>query len=179
MRKKQRSSIIFRVALILFCLVLFSSHLSSGILAKYKIEGTGSNTAKVAQPDITVASAQSAPTIAADGSATYTFTVTNSGETAVSYSLLVSFETGTLSSDDVDLAFSNVKLDGVSGTYDSSSYAFVFADLGALEPDADPASHTLTFDTNDFVITDSSITNSNNSYKTIKVLITAKAVQID
>lgn len=178
MRKKHHSNVIFRVALILFCLVLFTAHLSSGMLAKYKNVGADMKTVRTAQPGFTVTSTQASPVIADDGGATYDFSVTNSGEIAAAYSLVVSLAPDTLTADEAAHAFSNVKLDGVAGTYDSSSGSYVFADLGAFEP-GDSATHTLTFDTNDFAVVSDSVTNSDNSYKDITVLISAKTVQID
>lgn len=178
MRKTRHSSVIFRVALVLFCLVLFSAHLSSGMLAKYRTTGEGSISADIAQPEFTVTSTQSAPSIAADGTATYAFTATNSGEVAASYSLVVALAPGAVAADDADRVFGNVRIDGNLGTYDSASHGYVFADLGSFEP-GDSASHTLTFDTADSAVVSDSVTSLTSSYQNITVLISAKAVQID
>ena len=189
MRKKRQINVIFRVALVLFCLVLFSAHLSSGILAKYKTEGDDSGTARVAASGMTVSYANptsdddgSSIVLDENGSASYTFTAKNTGEVAVAYSFIVSLNPGVLTSDQATQAFSNVKINTGSasydGVYDGASDAYVFANIGKFAP-GDSANYSLTFDTNDLVEVDNTISQYSLSHKNITVLISAKTEQIN
>ena len=118
---------VFRVALILLCLVLVSVHLMSGLFAKYSITGHSTDGASVAKFDVEVTGADPNAVVitcseVATGTGEYQITVKNNSEVAVSYALTVDVpassgvtaavetgkESGTLApggSVDVDLTF--------------------------------------------------------------------------
>ena len=71
-------------ALILLLLTMVTTHMTSGLYARYTASATGSDSARVAKFDVAVSD------IAFNnGDGTYTFTVTNNSEVTVGYSIVV------------------------------------------------------------------------------------------
>lgn len=97
MKKERRTPIPVTAAFVLLCLVLVSSLLVSGIFARYTAKGDGNSEAHVASFGVQATADEVNPvTITADGTdnngkATYTVTVKNTGEVAVSYEATVTF----------------------------------------------------------------------------------------
>ena len=112
-------------ALILLCLVLVSSHLTSGLYARYTSSSTGSDSARVAKFAVETSGADeniSVKTGTSDPDTTsYTITIENKSEVAVSYQL-----TPVLSGTPA----------GVTASLDSNT--------GELAAGAAPVTHTLT-----------------------------------
>ena len=127
---------IARTAMILLCLVLASSCLMGGLLAKYSTLGSGSDEARVAKFEVFVNGVQKkdiqcTSTQKSDG--IYTISVSNASEVSVSYTLSVSM--------------SGDAADGIVAAFDS--------DEGTLAPNATSTDHTLTFSVSDWsMITD-------------------------
>ena len=183
MRKIHKSNVIIRAALILLCLVLFTAHLSSGMLAKYTISSGGSNIARVANTKITVTPAAQAPVIGTTGSASYAFTVTNTAEVSYNYSIIAYFDSSmTLSADQLATAFSNVKLsyDGheFAGVFDADDKSYTFANVGTFSP-SNVADMTLTFKAGDLAAVSSTVTVESGVMEDIVINIAVKTVQID
>ena len=195
MRKIHKSNVIFRVALILLCLVLFSAHLSSGMLAKYTISGDGSNAARIASAKVTVTPAAAAPVIKADGSASYAFTVKNTAEVSYTYSLLIYVDSSVaLTQEQLAKAFGSPKLiipeiepvpsastqpdsDPIELSFDAAQNAYVYECTAAFEP-GDTADYTLLFRADDVVAT-ANVAEDVKVYDSVKINIAAKAVQLD
>ena len=150
MRVKSPSGIIMRIAVILLCLVLFSAHLASGMLAKYTVGGTGGATAKTAKIDLKVQSEQTAL-----ASGQYSFKVVNDSEVAFQYEVIVNFPnlhtstTQPLENFNVENYFKDLKLKDASGneltgtvSSDKRTYTFTIAD--PIELDSED-SYTLSF----------------------------------
>lgn len=113
-------------ALILLCLVLVSSHLTSGLYARYTSSSTGSDSARVAKFEVETSGANENISVTADtdssqNGTTYTITIENKSEVAVSYKL-----TPVLGDSPA----------GVTATLDSNT--------GELAAGAAPVTHTLT-----------------------------------
>lgn len=176
MRIKHMSNVIFRVALILLCLVLFSAHLSSGMLAKYTSAGVGDDVSRVAHPEYTVTSTQTGPTITSAGLGTYDFTVTNTGEITADLSLYIYLMSDTLNSAQLTKAFSNVTVNGTDCQFDADEKAYI-CPLDVFTP-ADSVDYTLSFRARDLAAT-STAASPTAKYENIKVNIAVKSVQID
>lgn len=87
-------SILMRIALVSFCLVLLSVHLMSGLFAKYTSNGEGGDEARVAAFKVNVVGgpASAIEVTCTDynyNTGTYTITVTNRSEVAVKYTMRV------------------------------------------------------------------------------------------
>lgn len=175
MRNKRKSSVIFRTALVLLCLVLFSAHLSSGMLAKYTFSSAKGGTAFPAKSDITITST-AAPDLAVDGTAEYAFNMENTGDVTVYYSVIVYPSSDSLTADQLARAFHDPAIGTVTGVYDSSTGAYTFADLGLFEPGED-VDLTLSFLYDDIVV--NSTDPYSIDYSGVILNISAKAVQAD
>lgn len=116
-------------ALILLCLVLVSSHLTSGLYARYTSSSTGSDSARVAKFEVETSGADENISVTADNSGsnngTYIITIENKSEVAVSYN--VSYQLTPVLGDSPA---------GVSAALDSNT--------GELAAGAAPVTHTLT-----------------------------------
>lgn len=71
-------------ALILLLLTMVTTHMTSGLYARYTASATGSDSARVAKFDVIVSEG-----VFNNGDGTYTFTVTNNSEVTVGYSIVV------------------------------------------------------------------------------------------
>lgn len=155
MKVKNLSGIIMRVAAILICLVLFSSHLASGMFARYTVSGGGDGSAHVASYHVEIVPAdnnqsEALGTTSNSGDVAYRFIVDNSEtDVAVQYSLSVAFYDSVDGNDVLD-KFDNVKIDNfepVDFKDDSNRRVYVFDITDTLEPHSTSAVHTLTFNT--------------------------------
>lgn len=93
MRVHKLSGMVIRVAVILLCLVLFSSHLASGMFARYAVNETEDGNAHAAKYGVKVIAADNAVPIDDQGNVSYRFKVDNSGSdiSVRCSSILVSF----------------------------------------------------------------------------------------
>lgn len=84
---------ILHLAGILFCLTLFSMHLTSGLYARYTSSASGSDSARVARFDVTADELSFSETIPAEiapgESNKQTINVKNNSETAIRYTISV------------------------------------------------------------------------------------------
>lgn len=98
MRGKTKSSncyLLLRIALILLCMVAFSTSMLAGLYARYASKTSGGDAARVARfrveadwpADVTVDASQS------ETEGKYLFTVDNKSEVAISYDLVITFDT--------------------------------------------------------------------------------------
>lgn len=88
---------LMRVAFVLLCLLMLSVYLMGGLLAKYNATGSGSDSARVAKFDVDVAFSDGTDTIEGieatlhynQDAGSYTITVVNYSEVAISYKIRV------------------------------------------------------------------------------------------
>lgn len=129
------------VALVLLLLTLVTTHLTSGLYARYTAADTNSSSARVAKFQVLAQAPQDSVTVDCaeyrDGS--YAFTVTNHSEVAVGYVVTVQFE------DPAAAATVQVALD--SGPYSAldQNNAITFPVDATLAPLGDNAAHQLHF----------------------------------
>lgn len=131
-QKNKRSSlqpggVLIRIALVLFCLVMFSTYLMAGLFARYTAAGTGADAARVAGFDVQMNDDLGALTVQSTrtDSDKYNFSVVNHSEVAVRYEMYV--------------VYANKQMDtvGVTPVFDVEG--------GVLAPQAE-AEHTLSFE---------------------------------
>lgn len=154
MKVKNLSGIIMRVAAILICLVLFSSHLASGMFARYTVSGKGNGGAHAASYDVGVVPADDGQTgvigtTSPDGVVTYRFIVDNSNsDVAVESRLSVAFIDS--ESETVVGKFDSVQIDDydpVEVRDEGNRHIYVFDITDQLSAHRTSAVHTLTFNT--------------------------------
>ena len=154
-------SMMMRIAAALICLVLISTHMMSGLYAKYTSRGTGSDSARVAAFDVNVTGTPDAVAVSCTESGiangTYTLTVENQSEVAVRYTLMV-----TVTGDGAA---------AVVGSFDSSE--------GALEAGTTSKVHTLTFSVSDWSLLTQAVKGSSATTKSLKFTVTVNAEQVD
>ena len=134
MNGKRKSNIPIRIAGILLCVVLFTSHLVSGMFAKY-VTGSSNlgDTAGTASVDLSVTHSA-----AADSDDGYVFTVKNDSEVSFAYDVIVTFAdpaqgfdvTKVFNADSVMIGTSSFSAKSADGK------VFTFADYGTIEPGA-------------------------------------------
>lgn len=122
MKKKFRLGFFQTAAIVLFCLVLITTHFSSGFVARYTTKSSGTDNARVAA--FTVDAELNASTEEAN---CYIISIHNNGETAVSCSVEISLK------ESQSALIQNVSLNGVTKSF-ASSGTVVFEKLCALQP---------------------------------------------
>jgi phage tail sheath gpL-like len=138
-----------RIVAVLFCLVLISTSMMSGLYARYTVgapSGDGAGVAAfIVDASIDRSDVNVTLTSAADGTASFIVTVENDSEVAVGYDLTLS---ATLP------AGVTVTLDGASPILVGGKY--YFADVGSLHAGSDvTANHALVFTADPDVLTQS------------------------
>lgn len=127
-RKYSLHTIIFGIALILFCLVIISTYMMSGLYARYRSAGDSPDGARVAGFSV---DAKWTDDIVIDVTSikggSYKLTLTNQSEVAVRYGLTLTF------ANDVS-SFMQVKLNGTTGTFDGNTVKF--ENIGELPANA-------------------------------------------
>lgn len=207
MRAKNLSGIVMRISVILLCLVLFSSHLASGMFARYTVsdsEGGNAHAAKYGVKIVAVDDGDPLSLSNINGDVSYRFKVDNANsEVAVKYETLqIAFSdcyadvdgTRTKVSEVKDMV-RDVKLFGKAGGNDveygctdiieqDNGVVYVFAVYKMLRPGSSSPEFTLKFNTFpswehhvDDNLDDNTI-RIDNRYK-YPVSIFADAVQID
>lgn len=165
-------NIMMRLAAVLFCLVMFSTHLMGGLYARYVTRDSGSDSARVAKFDVE-GSGSGEITLQAESTANgeYTITVTNNSEVDVSY--------------DVDVVFNkamadwvNLQIDGKTAaeTEETNKTTFHFEKVGVLDP---KASQTKTIDFLAEAGMTKEMTGLSRSLEPMNFTVYIHAVQID
>lgn len=134
--KKKRMPNPLGVALILLCLVMFSTVLISGLQARFVTRASGTDSARLASFAPKMEASPDAVTIAANSQSEYVITIRNKGETAVRYTAVVEF-----SGEDPEAE--SEKFD--EGTEDAPKLSFT----GELGP-SEVAEETLTLDMSEY-----------------------------
>lgn len=183
MSSKKLSSIVIRTTVVLLCLVLFSSHLASGMFARYTVSADQHGTASVAKYGVKVISSQSGdPLDNADvnGNVNYVFKVDNStSEVAViitKIKVVIS---------DVNDLHNGVKLNGFDASEkisESESVTYVFDQALFLSPGSTSDEFSLSFniasswkETTDNTLAADTITVNNTNYP-VSILVDAEQV---
>lgn len=159
MNEKRLSGIVMRITVVLLCLVLFSSHLASGMFAKYAVTASEEDAAGAAKYGVKIVSVTDGDLVDLtniNGDVAYEFRVDNSlSEVKIKYQKIqISFadcyENGTKTSDVEDM-YRDVKLNGLTFdsyyTDDSDNVVYVFNVDGTIQPGSASEVFTLTFNT--------------------------------
>ena len=171
--KKSLGPVLLGIAAVLFCLVLISTAMMSGLYARYVSRGIGNDSARVAAfavgadlspEDVTVDLSQNV------SNGTYTLTTENNSEVAVRYDVIVTADLP----NGIDLT-----IDGKAPT-SSVGNTYTFSNLGEFpSSNGTPVqdSHTLEFEVD---VTDFTSAATGESYtQTISFDIKVRFVQID
>ena len=140
-RKYSPHTIIFGIALVLFCLVIISTYMMSGMYARYRAADDATDQARVATfsvdadwgDDFTIDATKTAE-------GTYTISLTNHSEVAVRCDLVLTLDENVLNA--LDIA-----LDGNAGTRVGNTVTF--QNIHSFDPDDTSSSHTLEFTVSD------------------------------
>lgn len=142
-KKTSTGPLLLRIALILLCMVAFSTSMLAGLYARYTAKGRGDDTARVAKFGVTVEGFSKDVTVdASEGetSGTYTFTVHNENvEVAITYDLVITFEQPLPAG--VSLRLGEKTVTPVGNTY-------TFSNIASLAPGTLGEEHTLIFTLN-------------------------------
>ena len=139
MKTKYCGNIMMRVAAVLFCLVLISTHFMSGLYARYISRGEGEDDARVAKFEV---SSEWAGTVNIDVTKTtegnFTFKVNNLSEVAISYDLVLTFENDFPT-------YLSAEIGTKTGTVDVDGKTVTFEKLESLPSATEGATNTLLF----------------------------------
>ena len=144
-----KTPLVFRLGVVLLCVMLMSTHLTGNLYARYSATATGSDSARVARFSIT--NTLTTPTQNTAVSLnfydpekledTITFEVSSSSEVAVKYDVVVTLPSGS------DYSWLSIALDNktpITGT--GITNVFTFSDVGTFAPnETDKQVRTLTF----------------------------------
>ena len=173
MKSKKKTSVgplLLRLALILLCMVAFTTSMLSGLYARYTSKNNGDDSARVAtfkveadwSGDVTVDASQDVT------SGTYTFTVDNGSEVAVTYDLIITFD-GSIPD------YLNVSLAGYTGVISGNTVTFY--KVANLASDSTDIARTLTFTMDPAKFTQNVTTESHQ--ETVAFTATIRCTQID
>lgn len=188
MRVNKLSGIVIRLAAILMCLVLFSSHLASGMFARYTTGASGTGSSRVAKVDVRVIEKDP---LSLDnlGNGSYKFLVKNNSETAFQYVIKLRIASTSeylslFSPSGISSACTDVKLTDASGTITgnvtSDDSLYTFAVTEPLKPDSESDVYTLTFKATDLVGNASDSADPFTSYHIpINFLVSVKGIQVN
>ena len=142
--KTTTGPLLLRIALILLCMTLFSTSMLSGLYAKYIAKDNGDDDARVATFEVDVdgnfADGITVNASQGDLDGTYTFSVENNSEVAITYDLLITFE---VEPSFFDIALSNPVGTDIMGILDGNT--ITFSKIGSLAPGAKGDPYTVTF----------------------------------
>lgn len=163
-KNKMKAPVIFYVAVLVLCLTMVSTSLSSGFYAKYTTEVSASDSARVAKYDVTV-SDLNPKSIVLDSydltklSGDMGFTVTSNSEVTIVYSVIVTLpeplpteyvrdaDTGKLSETPEPYIFITLKNegdeDGEAPQISDDGLVLTFTDVGTFAPGSSSANHYL------------------------------------
>ena len=184
MKQSNRNTpIVFCVAMVLLCAVLFSSHLTGGLYARYTTSATANDEARVARFDVTVTEITDAG-INPEGSdltinyfenkneATYSITIASNSEVAVSYDVILTF-------DRLLPAWLVLKVGGniASDTdIDEDRYIYTFEDVVQFAPGSSSQNVALTFTLDTAQLTG---LDADSNFTINDILLDVRAEQID
>ena len=142
----KKTPLVFYIGIALLCLVLFSTHLTTGLYARYTSEASSQDSARVAKFDVTNSVDMLTANIDLDFfnvtklTDDFKFTVGSNSEVAVTYDVVVTMPVGMAYYDWLEL-----KLDGNSVTTVEEN-VFTFSNVNVLAAGGiSTGSHTLTF----------------------------------
>ena len=170
-KKTSTGPLLLRIALILLCMVAFSTSMLAGLYARYTAKGRGDDTARVAKFDVNVEGISENVTVDAsqgETSGTYTFTVKNDSEVAITYDLVITFEKALP-------AGVSVSLQGETGIPDGNTVTF--SDVANLAPASADSTRTLTFTLNLNTFTENA--SGLSVTETVNFTATIRCTQID
>lgn len=136
-KKISAGPLLLRIALVLLCMVAFSTSMLAGLYARYSTKADGEDSARVARFD--VAADWKDVTVVASSVQTngeYQFTVTNNSEVAITYDLVITFPGGIPDYLQTSLP------DKVAV---KSGNTITFSDVASLAPATTDTQRTLTF----------------------------------
>lgn len=138
---KKKMNIPMCVALVLLLLTLVTSHMTSGLYARYTTVNSISASARVAkfQVDTTPGLTDVTVDVAQDSTGAYTFTVTNNSEVVVRYSVIVKMK------QPISATMLQIALDSGSYSYLDQNNTVTFPVSQVLAPLGDRQTHTLNF----------------------------------
>ena len=149
-----RTPIAFHIALVLFCLVLFSTYLTGGLYARYTTSASGSDSARVAIFRISGSNTweQNAEVDLQlsffdqnQATDTLSFTIVSSSEVAVRYSVEIVMPETDANGQDVKYEWLTLQLDS-GNKITTNSNVFTIENIGSFAPgDNGQATHSLTF----------------------------------
>ena len=134
-----------RAAAVIFCLVLVSTYMMSGLYARYISSGRGDDTARVAKFDVKAQGGSDVTISVSDTEAdtgAYTLTVTNDSEVAVRYDIVIT----------LNQALPNylaVSLNDTAPSVSDDKKTLTFSTVGKLAANGATAEHTLSFKVTD------------------------------
>lgn len=174
-----------RLAVILLCLVLFSSHLASGMFARYIASSEFDDAAQVAKIDLKVVEIEQL-SVDSMGNGTYKFIVKNDSQVAFDYDVLVYITypdnswSRLFDSERISDALSDVKLNGETGTLSDNKLKYTFSGYDSLSPDSESAEFVLTFKAFDISAASPGASGVvGNAAFPIGLNVTAKGTQVD
>ncbi len=170
-KKTSTGPLLLRIALILLCMVAFSTSMLAGLYARYTAKGRGDDTARVAKFDVNVEGFSEDVTVdASQGktSGTYTFTVKNDSEVAITYDLVITFEKALP-------AGVSVSLQGETGIPDGNTVTF--SKIASIAPSTLGEEHTLIFTLNLDAFTENA--SGPSVTETVNFTATIRCTQID
>ena len=138
-KKISAGPLLLRIALVLLCMVAFSTSMLAGLYARYSTKADGEDSARVAKFDVKAEGLSGDVTVnasQADAAGTYQFTVKNDSEVAITYDLVITFPGGIPDYLQTSLP------DKVAV---KSGNTITFSDVASLAPDTADTKRTLTF----------------------------------
>lgn len=172
MKSKKRPNFFLCAALVLLCLVLISTHFTSGLYARFTTKASGSDSGRTAFLNV------SAELNSGTDENNYTINLMNNGGVAVSYSLEITL---------TDAAYADmvpsVVLNGETKSFEDGKV--VFEDVGVLAPGAQVNDTTLCLNLNEQFLgnSDSTPDNSNEQTETAQYeapfTVRARFTQVD
>ena len=134
---------VMRVAFVLLCLLIISTYMMAGLLAKYKSSGSSGDEARVAKFDVNITGNATDTRISCTpdpDTGSYTLTVENQSEVAVHYELSLVFTSG--NSNGVNYEFTPASGDLAVGAVGTSTLTF-FVDWDQFTADKSGAEVTV------------------------------------
>lgn len=162
---KMKLNIPMFAALILLLLTMITTHITSGLFARYTTQGSGSDSARVAEFDVS-----SLLTAYANENGKFKLTVTSNSEVAVQYKIVVEFD-----------APMSVALDGGEPrTRPEQKKSVTFTnDAWVFAPGSASSEHTLQFAMTDWSYITGTVTNQAEVTQTLSFNVNVVAEQVD
>ncbi len=174
MSKKRRHNIPLLLAVILLILTLLSLRLTGGLFARYRSMSASSDEARVAKFDVDSKISDDVTIDCKTGdNGTYTVTVTNNSEVAVSYEIVVKFNEA------IDTDQLSVTIEGADVEI-SDNKTFKFTnDAWKFSPNSGEATHTLKFEVTKWDFVTGSVDPQESETFELNFKVDVTATQID